>query len=356
MEERKKLHPIPLAGGIAFMLMTLLTCIHLVAPQISAWFGFDIRMSGLLTQLLQIAGYSTISVAMLCPKWRGLTVIGFPLLTFSWLSELQYYLLYPFGFESLFFHLLGYIFYSAFAIFSFLKKEDVLKKLRLLWCVPASLLSFFTLSLLVFEWLGLSSLIILAGFWFVGLWLAYPDGLPKAAPATHTKEGTAASTDEMMYYSLAKHVLLLIFTFGIWLYIWIYRMTGYLNRVKDEPEQKPTTELLLCMFVPFYSIFWTYKSAQKIDKLAKEKGVQSDISTLCLILAIFVGIVPPIIMQDKVNAIITSKGMAATAAPQSPAASAPVDVPAELKKYKELLDTGVITQEEFEQKKSELLK
>ena len=36
-------------------------------------------------------------------------------------------------------------------------------------------------------------------------------------------------------------------------------------------------------------------------------------------------------------------------------AGAYVDVPAELKKYKELLDMGAITQEEFEAKKKQLL-
>ena len=95
---------------------------------------------------------------------------------------------------------------------------------------------------------------------------------------------------------------------------------------------------------PFYSVFWTYKSAQRIDKLAKERGVASDLATLCLILALFVGIVPPILMQEKINGILKAESQ--------PAVSNDVE---ELKKYQELLTAGIITQEEFEAKRKQIL-
>ena len=50
---------------------------------------------------------------------------------------------------------------------------------------------------------------------------------------------------------MVKCVLLLIFTFGIYWLIWIYRTTGYLNRTEDEPPHTPAYQLLLCLFVPF---------------------------------------------------------------------------------------------------------
>ena len=106
------------------------------------------------------------------------------------------------------------------------------------------------------------------------------------------------------YCSMVKHVLLLIFTFGIWQLIWIYRTTRYLNCVTVEPPRNPTTKLLLCMFVPFYIIYWMYKHAKYIDILAAEKGIPSDIGVLCLVLEFFVPIVPPILMQDKLNTIV----------------------------------------------------
>ena len=145
----------------------------------------------------------------------------------------------------------------------------------------------------------------------------------------------------------------------------------------DEPPRDPVKKLLLCMFVPFYGIYWIYKSAQRIDKLAAAKGISSDLSTLCLILAIFVGIIPPILMQDKLNAIVVTKApmgdmpftppqqsQQPQAAPYQPPVqtpprpqAAPVvqDAADEIRKYKELLDMGAITQEEFDAKKRQLL-
>jgi len=105
------------------------------------------------------------------------------------------------------------------------------------------------------------------------------------------------------YCDILKHVLLLLFTFGIYYLIWIYHTTEYLNQVEDAPSRNPTTKLLLCIFVPFYLIYWIYKSAQQLDKLATSKGVESNLVTICSVLAIFINIIPPIIMQNKINTI-----------------------------------------------------
>ena len=212
-----------------------------------------------------------------------------------------------------------------------------------------------------------------------------------AAPVGDTRTaGGAAPVGGEGFYSLTTHILLLLLTCGIWYYIWIYRTTEYLNRTPGEAPRSTTTELLLCMFVPFYLIFWVYKSAQRIDKLAAANGVQSDISTLCLILAIFIGIVPPIIMQDKINAIAGASSSAGAAAPRAaaqaqypqqqyaapqpapvqpqpasvrpqPASVQPQPAPAQpsvadqLTQYKQLLDSGAITQEEYDAVKQRLL-
>ncbi len=186
-----------------------------------------------------------------------------------------------------------------------------------------------------------------------------PEGKPKKT-VTRADGSVAEAGDG--YIGMAKHVLLLLFTFGVWLYIWIWRATQYTNRAPGEEERNPTKKMLLCMFVPFYSIFWTYKTAQRIDAIAKTRGMSSEIATPCLVLAIFVGIVPPILMQDKINAIALNGNAPAAAPAAEPARDvgestpAAVDgVPEELEKYKRLLDNGVITQEEFEAKKKQLL-
>ena len=119
------------------------------------------------------------------------------------------------------------------------------------------------------------------------------------APKTPVSDG-----DSSARIGLAAHVLLLLFVGGIWRLIWIYRTTRYLNCVPGEEYRNPGTKLLLCMLVPFYSIYWVYKSAQRIDKLAMTKDVNSDLTVACLILEIFIPLIPPILMQDKINKIV----------------------------------------------------
>ncbi len=151
------------------------------------------------------------------------------------------------------------------------------------------------------------------------------------------------------YISLGKHICLLLFTFGIWQLIWIYKSTKFSNYVKDESERGPGAALLLYIFIPFYSYYWTYQTAKRIDKIAKDRGVQSDIATMCLVLSLFIPILPPIFMQDKINQAIVGN-TAATAATNPEATKIDSVV-----KYKELLDQGIITEDEFEAKKKELL-
>ena len=105
------------------------------------------------------------------------------------------------------------------------------------------------------------------------------------------------------YCDLVKYILLSIFTFGIWSMMWVYRTTALLNKSSDVEYYNPAAQLLLYIFIPFYGIFWIYKHSQKIDDLAEKYGVNSDISTICLILGIFVPIGAALIMQDKVNSI-----------------------------------------------------
>lgn len=196
------------------------------------------------------------------------------------------------------------------------------------------------------------------------MWIAYPEGLPKQTVSASAETGSTAATATPapeIYCGLVKHILLLLFTCGIWLYIWIYRVTGYTNDVEGEEYRNPTNKLLLCLFVPFYMIYWMYKTAQRLDKMAAAKNIPSDLSTLCLILAIFVPIIPPILMQDKLNDIVTGRVVPA-ATPAAAPAPAPAAAPAsvseaadDLLKLKELLDAGILTQEEFDAKKKQLL-
>ena len=184
-------------------------------------------------------------------------------------------------------------------------------------------------------------------------WLTHPDGRAEKNVSGSAVTAGAASFPGLgskYFCSLLKHVLLLFFTFGIWLLIWIYRVTDYLNCLEGEKRRSPVGNLLLCIFIPFYQIIWTYKSAKRIDRLAASKGLYSNISAFCLIFAIFFGILPPIIMQEKINDVLT-----AASAPQPAARLDAESVASELEKYKELLDKGLITQEDYDSKKKQIL-
>lgn len=106
------------------------------------------------------------------------------------------------------------------------------------------------------------------------------------------------------YVRPMKHILLLLFTFGIWQLIWTYRTTAFLNCVKSEKYRKPAAKLLLCMFIPFYSIYWTYQTARRTDRLAAENGIYSEIAKPCLLCAFLVALAAPIMIQEKINTCV----------------------------------------------------
>lgn len=331
--------------------------------------------------MLSLICYAYIAATLFMGKRDILPVAGFGALAFT-------SLLWLFKSGSFFGLILNLIDLASFFTLAFIvvaSMTDYLPQFKdttkTLWFLPGALAGahfvLFFLQLLftgIFKYVAPSlpwSIVEIAIIFLAALWAVYVDQLPAAVGSSATSNTASSSASPAAannygegYISMGMHIALLLLTGGIWMYIWVYRVTKYLNCVKDEEYRNPTTKLLLCMFVPFYFIYWTYKSAQRIDKLAQSKGIASDISTLCLILAIFVGIVPPILMQDKMNTICKQSATIPAAAPVAPAApvvtySAPApataDTVTELKRYKELLDMGILTQEEFETKKKQLL-
>lgn len=352
MEQKKSVTQYNLISGILFVVIAIFSLIYTIS---------------ILFSVLNIAGYAVIAFALISKRRDIILPIGFAVLALISLVGM----FFGVSLHGLcrFIALLGTTFICIVYMTEYLPQYK--EQIKNLWFAPAALLAVGgVLGVLSTFVLGrgygfrsfLLELIVAGGVLFASIWVVYPDGLPKTEftqKASNTTSGcTTAEITSEIYCGLLKHVLLLIFTFGIWFLIWIYRMTGYTNNVEGEEERNPTTKLLLCLFVPFYQIFWTYKTAQRIDKIAKSKYVSSDLSTLCLILAIFVPIIPPILMQDKMNTIVTTtpemvvKEQEYTAKEQQKATLGTAD---ELKTYKELLDSGVITQEEFDAKKKQLL-
>ena len=162
---------------------------------------------------------------------------------------------------------------------------------------------YFSISFLHIISIALNFVVLLT----LSMWLKDP-----YAKETPVSEGSASNacaeeTGEA-YCSLGKHIVLCLFTFGIWYLIWTYRTTKYLNNAPNATYYNPTNKLLLCMFIPFYQIYWFYKHGQRIDAYSKQKGLSnSDMATLCLILGIFIPLVACILMQDRINTLCTTK-------------------------------------------------
>ena len=332
--------------------------------QIVQWrvfrFGLGIAPASYNIQMLiWVASYAVLAFALLTKRRDIFLPVGFALAGIACLFSLN------FRNVLLLLGNLGMAFLAVVFVTDYL--PQLREQVKKFWFIPPAVMALATLlsigSVLFVAFLRL--LVTCAGTFLAAMWVAYPEGLPQQTVSTSTETGCTTTTPAPeVYCGLVKHILLLLFTCGIWLYIWIYRVTGYTNNVEGEENRNPTNKLLLCLFVPFYVIYWMYKTAQRLDKMAAAKNIPSDLSALCLILAIFVPIIPPILMQEKLNAIVApAAAPAAYAAPAAPVAPAPAPAaPAsvseaadDLLKLKELLDAGILTQEEFDAKKKQLL-
>ena len=402
------------AGQIAGILCIVLAALSLLGALFSPYLWS-------VWLVLEIAAYGYLAAILLMKRRDFLLPIGYGVLLLLALRNL----FLSYGFLNLLINLLQALAFAAMLLVALGLLTDFIPSLKdpakQYWYAPAGGMvicivpAFLAAIINLFGGYGFFNFLIAiitavvtfgllaAGLYFAAVWIADPEKLPigGSAPGAQYQRpqgqyqqyqqpqgqtaanqgprvsstgaayagGAAAGGGNMVpasaYCGLAKHVLLLLFTFGIWYLIWIYRTTENLNCLEDEPPRNPATKLLLCMFIPFYSIYWIYKSAQRIDRLSALQGRPSDSATLCLILAIFIAIVPPILMQDKINGLVTAQGNGWTA-PQQPVYTAPqqpysaprtnaAGAGEELKKDKELLDMGAITQEEFDEKKKQLL-
>lgn len=120
-------------------------------------------------------------------------------------------------------------------------------------------------------------------------------------PTYELPENTYPENSDM-YVGIVKHILLTIFTFGIYDFYWVYKTTENLN-VGSKEIQSGTKKLLLCIFVPFYRWYWFYAQSKRLEKLMREKDMNiSEIAVVTLILAVFVPVVAAsAFLQLKIN-------------------------------------------------------
>ena len=63
--------------------------------------------------------------------------------------------------------------------------------------------------------------------------------------------------------------------------------------------------LLLLLLVPFYRIYWFCRTARRVDAIGESRGVASNTAIPSLILAIVFNLTSPIVIRERMNAIIT---------------------------------------------------
>ncbi|MBR7146263.1 MAG: DUF4234 domain-containing protein [Oscillospiraceae bacterium] len=340
-----------LIAGFAFCLLALSS------------FGLAIRVSS-FESVLTLLGYILVVVPLLRGKRSVVIAIGFVLMTAASFATALRYIAYGMDIAHVLQQIVPLLCTASAAVFALALTTNALGEVT-----AFAKKAFFLPSILsLVNWLQLLlgtilTLITGFGFWAAGLrsliaaflgaillavalffamaYLAGEDGA-EPQPSVRTNDDADYSC------GLVKHILLLLFTLGIWQCIWIYRTTRFTNRLESEEEMSPGIQLLLYLFVPFYSLYWTYRCAKRIDAISHANGLGSDLAVLCLILAIFVGIVPPILMQDQINSIVgIQRGTTRVKGTSS--------VEQELRKYKDLLDKGLITPEEYEAKRRQLL-
>ena len=173
--------------------------------------------------------------------------------------------------------------------------------------------------------------------------------------------------------NIAVCITLGIVTFGIYGLIWIFSIIKKIKLLNNE-EPYCAGELLLNMFIPFYSPYWLYTRAKKLSTAAANRNIQITVNgTLYLILALFgFGIISYAMIQNDLNEIAerlytnsindttfeNGTVLSNNYNSQNDTRLKPVIVKDPVERLKELSvlkEQGIITEEEFETKKKELL-
>lgn len=106
------------------------------------------------------------------------------------------------------------------------------------------------------------------------------------------------------YIDLPEHCVMTVLAAQVWNPIWVFHTTKCLNRA-DGKKSIPWLNMILCLLVPFYIIFWYFRQGKKVDALASERvNYKVKTSVLCLLLGLLVApFVSNIVLQKRINDI-----------------------------------------------------
>ena len=105
------------------------------------------------------------------------------------------------------------------------------------------------------------------------------------------------------YRNVALVIIFGVITFGIYLFYWVYKVSEQINR-ELMTGKSPAAQMLLFMFVPFYSWYWIYTMSQNIREFSYRKGYDQDsvLPAINLVISIIgFSIVSIAVMQDMLN-------------------------------------------------------
>lgn len=104
--------------------------------------------------------------------------------------------------------------------------------------------------------------------------------------------------------SIAVCIILSLITFGIYYIIWL---SGVCKKIKllNSEEPKAVGEVLLCIFIPFYCLYWFFSRSKKLASGATLHNIPLDNrAVINLLLAIFgFSIVSMALIQSDLNKV-----------------------------------------------------
>lgn len=166
---------------------------------------------------------------------------------------------------------------------------------------------------------------------------------------------------------IPKTVLLTIITFGIFGIVWLLRLIKTQLFLKSNTHKSSVMQLVLILFVPFYIIFWLYKTESDFYKLRHMYTSSKDNSNLYLIISILgFGFLALLLLQNDTNeyllknenvTIISQNGLD-DLKPSIPNESNLQENSIEQKliKLKDLRDRNLIDDDEYKLEKGKLLR
>lgn len=168
---------------------------------------------------------------------------------------------------------------------------------------------------------------------------------------------------------IAISIVLTLITCGIYAFVWIYSIMKKIKLLNND-YSSCIGEFLCFIFVPFYSLYWFYTRAEKLSVGAGKYGItMQNNGTMYILLQIFaLALVNICLMQNDLNTLAkifsgtttnynTTQVMQANNIVREPNNEVKEDdVMSQIRELAKMHKEGIITDEEFNLKKEELLK